>query len=66
MNHLKENLALESPVMQCINDMGSNLAEGRTEKVSSKESNSNTVGLHVLTLISVEGGSVDNHIKSLT
>jgi hypothetical protein len=27
----KTNLALESPVVQCINDVGSNPAEGRTE-----------------------------------
>ena len=30
MNHLKANLALESPVMQCINGVGSNPAEGST------------------------------------
>jgi hypothetical protein len=44
--------------------MGSNLAEGRTENLSSKGTNSNTVGLNVLMLISVEGGSVENHITS--
>ena len=62
----KTNLALESPVMQCINGVGSNPAEGRTDIFLAKEFNSNTVGLNVLTLISVEEGSVENHITSLT
>ena len=59
-------MALESPVIECINGVGSNPPVGRTDNFGAKDSNSNTVGLNVLTLISVEGGSMDNHIGSLT